>query len=206
MSAQPAPALPEKQKKKNKKEKPKKTLKEEIMSWALTLIFALAILIALQAWVGQPIRVDGASMENTLHNGEYVWVSHRDRDYDRGDIVICHYPNRTEGVYRLGSALTLTHHTIFVKRLVALPGDTVEIRSERLYVNGVRVADPENMATAPRDFPLYRLGEDEYFVIGDNRFTSHDSRSSDVGPISGDMLRGKVKCVIWPLNQIRTVE
>lgn len=202
MSAQPAaPKI-----KKAKKEKPGKTLKEELMSWALALVGALVMLFLLQTYVGQPIRVDGSSMENTLKNGEYVWVSHLDQNYSRGDIVICHYPDRLEGVFSFGSAFTFTHHTIFVKRLVALPGDTVEIRAEKLYVNGALAEDPKNMGSAPRNYPLRTLGEDEYFVIGDNRFTSHDSRADDVGPISGNMLQGKVKCVLWPLSGIRGVE
>ena len=187
----------------SKKEKPPKTLKGELMSWTLSLVFTFAALIAVATWVGQPVRVQGGSMENTLQSGEYVWVSHLDRDYQRGDIVICHYPNRTEGEYTFGSAFTVTHRTIFIKRLAALPGDTVEIREGALYVNGEAVPDPEHMGSRPRDWGPRTLGEDEYFVIGDNRLTSHDSRSDDVGPLSGAMLQGKVKCVLWPLNAIR---
>jgi len=203
MSVQPAVPRPAKGK---KAEKPKKTLKEEIVSWVFTFLCALVLLGLMQTFVGQPIRVDGTSMENTLVDGEYVWVSHLNKTYSRGDIVICHYPHRTEGEFTFGAALTVTRRTIFVKRLVALPGDTVEIRAEKLFVNGQLVPDPMNMASAPRDYPARTLGEDEYFVIGDNRFPSHDSRADDVGPISGDMLQGKVKCVIWPLSRIRTVE
>ena len=176
------------------------------MSWVLTFIAAVALLSWMQSAIGQPIRVDGTSMESTLHDGELVWVSHLDQEYGRGDIVICHYPNRIESKFSIGAALTVTHHTIFVKRLVGLPGETVEIRAKHLYVNGELVPDPENMGSAPRDFGPLTLGENEYFVVGDNRFSSHDSRADDVGPISQEMLQGKVTSVIWPLNSIRGVE
>ena len=89
-------------------------------------------------------------------------------------------------------------YTIFVKRLVALPGDTVEITDGHLYVNGELVPDPEKMGSVPRDYAKRTLGEDEYFVVGDNRLTSHDSRASDVGPISRSEIMGKVTNVLLP--------
>ena len=124
----------------------------------------------------------------------------------RGDVVICRYPGRMESSLPIGAAVSLDHYTLFVKRLVALPGDTVEISSGVLYVNGEAVPNPEKMGSVPRDYALRQLGEDEYFVIGDNRRTSHDSRSDDVGPISASAIMGKVKCVLLPLSKIRGVE
>ena len=113
-------------------------------------------------------------------------------------------------------------YTIFVKRLVALPGDTVEITDGHLYVNGELVPDPEKMGSVPRDYAKRTLGEDEYFVVGDNRYNSHDSRdwngpgvegeggndgntANNVGPISKSMIVGRVREVIWPLGKIRGV-
>ena len=94
---------------------------------------------------------------------------------------------------------------VFVKRLVGLPGDTLEIRMQKLYVNGELVPDPPEMGSPPADYGPITLEEDQYFVIGDNRLTSNDSRKDYVGPISRDMLQGKVKCVLWPLNRIRGI-
>ena len=205
------PIVEEAQKKKKKKgkEKEKKTLKQEIMSWIWTLLAAVVIASLIRAFVAEPIRVDGDSMKNTLLDNEVVLVSKLDYlfgDMQRGDIVICRYPGRMESSFSLGAALSFDTHTLFVKRLVALPGDTVEIRNGTLYVNGEAVADPEHMGSTPRDFPLLQLGTDEYFVIGDNRRTSHDSRAEDVGPISKSAIMGKVKCVLLPFSSIRGVE
>lgn len=195
--------------KKKKKEKEKKTLKEEILSWIWTIAAALLIAGLIRAYIAEPIRVDGNSMCNTLMDGEVMLVSkldYRFGEMQRGDVVVCRYPGRISSSINLGAAMTLQNHTLFVKRLVALPGDTVLIRGGVLYINDEVVPNPEKMATPPRDFGPLKLGNDEYFVVGDNRYTSHDSRANDVGPISASAIMGKVKCVLLPLNAIRSIE
>ena len=197
-----------------KKEKEKnKPLAQKIMSWILTLLSALVLACLFRMYIAEPIRVDGTSMTNTLQDGEIVLVSklaYLRGDMQRNDIVICRYPGRVNengaSQINLGAALSLDVYTLFVKRLVALPGDTVQITGGHLYVNGEYVEDPEFMASVPRDYPLRQLGEDEYFVMGDNRYTSHDSRADDVGPISRDAIMGKVENVILPWARRRSVE
>jgi signal peptidase I len=204
-----------KEKKEKQKEKEKnKPLALKIWSWVWTILAAVLIAIAVRAFVAEPIRVDGTSMTNTLLDGEIVLVSklaYRNSDnMKRNDIVICRYPGRVNEngarQINIGAALSLDTYTLFVKRLVALPGDTVQISGGHLYVNGEYVEDPEFMASVPYDYPLRTLGEDEYFVIGDNRRTSHDSRADDVGPISQDAIMGKVESVILPWGNRRTVK
>ena len=180
-----------------------------VKAWLRLLLAALVLTLALQAWAVQLIRVDGHSMNNTLKDGEIMLVSKLDylwKDLQRGDVVICRYPSRLERTLSLSASLSLTQHTIFVKRLVALPGDTVEIQGGQLYINGEAVKAPDTLGSTARDMPRHTLGEDEYFVLGDNRFSSHDSRSRDVGPLRQDMILGKAKFVIWPLDSIRTIE
>ena len=204
-----APVAQEEPKKKGQKEKEKKTLKQEIMSWIWTLIAALVIATACRALIAEPIRVDGNSMTNTLMDNEIVLVSklaYRFGEMERGDIVICRYPGRVSNGFNLGAAISVQNHVLFVKRLVALPGDTVEIRDAVLYVNGEAVPDPEFMASKPGNYPLRKLGPDEYFVVGDNRRTSHDSRANDVGPISSSAIMGKVTQVIFPFSGFRSVK
>ena len=194
---------------KNKKEKPKKTVKEEIMSWIWTLLAAIVIATLFRAFIAEPIKVDGNSMTNTLMNGEIMLVSkldYRFGEMERGDVVVCRYPGRTLGSFNLGASLSVDTHVLFVKRLVGLPGDTLWIANGKLYVNGEEVTDPEKMASKPRDMMPITLGRDEYFVVGDNRYSSHDSRASDVGPISANAIMGKVKCVLFPFNAIRGIE
>ena len=197
---------PEKKKKKQKEEAEKKPLWQEVLSFIGTLAAAMVLLSLVCNFLIQPVRVSGTSMTNTLLDGEITLVSKLDKDLSRNDVVICNYPNRVDDHWSLGTLMLLDQHTLFVKRLVALPGDTVAITDGKLYVNGQVVPDPENMGSVPRNYPLRTLGDNEYFVIGDNRLTSHDSRAEDVGPISRDMIKGKVKWVMWPLNRIRGVE
>ena len=209
------PSLWEKHKAKQEKKKAtkeKKTLLQEILSWVWTLLAAVVIACLIRAFIAEPIRVDGNSMNNTLKDGEIVLVSkmaYLFGDVQRNDVVICRYPGRMNengGQINLGASLSLDTYTLFVKRVVALPGDTVQISGGVLYVNGEAVENPEKMGSVPSDYPLRKLGSDQYFVIGDNRGNSHDSRASDVGPISRSAIMGKVKQVLLPLNAWRGVQ
>jgi len=199
-------------------EKPKKDWKKELREWVVSIAVALLVVFVIRTFLFQIIRVDGDSMNSTLLNGERLFVTVTDvllDGADRGDVVICHYPNR-------GS-------TNFVKRVVAVEGD--QVYRENGVTHVVYETTGENGETAIVDemlderygayFPMgssddyapYTLGENEYFVVGDNRYNSHDSRDwndtsakNDVGPITGKMLVGKVRTVIWPLDDIRGVK
>lgn len=231
---------------KNKEGKKKTTVLGEILSWVFTIVCALAIVFVIRTFIFEPIRVDGKSMTDTLQDNEILYCSkldYRFGEIERGDIVICNYPGRTDKLLGI-----FPENTRFVKRVIALPGDTVAVHNGVIYVNGEAVPDPEKLHSRPvenyprqglpgdtltvemtyvdnygqemavfsrcaepanenkLDFPVVQLGEDQYLVVGDNRGTSHDSRASDVGPISRDMILGKVKWVIFPFNAIRTAE
>ena len=210
---QTAPAAPNQEKsqtgKKKKEARPINPVVHEIYSWIVTLLGAFVLAMLIRMFVFEPIKVDGASMTNTLQNNEIVFVSKLDYlfgDVQRGDVVICRYPDRTGWSFNLGAGVSLDNYTLFVKRVVALPGDTVMISGGRLFVNGEEQPDPPAMASVPRDFAEITLGEDEYFVMGDNRRSSHDSRSGDVGPLKRDMIMGKARFVLWPLNRIRGIQ
>ena len=202
----------------NAPQKPKKSWKKELREWIVSLAAALMVVFFIRSFLFQIIRVDGDSMYSTLLNNERLFVTIPDvrlGGVERGDIVICRYPNR--GI------------TNFVKRAVAVPGDTIyracgvthvvyqttDDSGETVTVD--EMLDERMMLYFPLgstdDFEAYTLGEDEYFVVGDNRYNSHYSRdwndadpSRDVGPITGDMIVGKVQCVVWPLSSIRVPE
>lgn len=176
-----------------------------IARWIAALAAAITIAAAVRAWLGQLARVKGGSMEHTLRSGD-VLLTVRPGAYKRGDVVLCHYPRRVERTVHLGAGLTLIFHTVFVKRLVALPGDSVEIAEGKLYVNDAVQPDPPAMASPPRNYTRRVLRKNEYFVMGDNRHSSHDSASSDVGPLSREMLQGHVKAVLWPPHRMRIVK
>ncbi|HOQ63412.1 MAG TPA: signal peptidase I [Clostridia bacterium] len=197
--------------KKRKKDKKKKTVGQEILSWVGTLLLAVVIAMTIRIFLAEPIRVDGRSMEQTLHDGEIVLVTKPAvllGKLNRGDVVIVRYPGRNEVTsLRIWGPLDINFvkHQMFVKRLVALPGDSVAILNGTLYVNDKAVEEPYIVYQARADYKRTVLGENQYMVIGDNRANSHDSRSNDVGPISKDMIVGKASLVLLPLNHIRTV-
>jgi len=188
----PAPETEEKE--------PKK--KSELMSWILTLVTAVVIALVIRSFVFEPVRVDGESMCDTLQNGEIMLVTKPEYllgDPSHGDVVICHYPGRG--------------NTNFVKRVMGIPGDVIEIRDNAVYRNGEALDEP--YLTLERndngfDMAPFSLGEDEYFVMGDNRDNSHDSRNyyryDQPSAITRDMIKGKVRFVLFPFNQIRGIE
>ena len=196
---------------------------KEIREWVVALVVAVLIVLVIQSFLFRIIRVDGHSMDTTLANGERLFVTVADvrfGDVHRGDVVICHYPGR--GL------------TYFVKRCVAVPGDTVYCENGVTHVvyqqDGQTVDEPLDerfglyyMYGSDHDYEAHVLGDDEYFVVGDNRYNSHDSRDwngpdvaegdgndgsadNNVGPISKGKIVGHVRHVIWPLNKIRKVD
>lgn len=154
------------------------------------------IIVLVRCLIVFPIRVSGNSMLSTLHDGDFLVAWHT-RHYRRKDIVICHYPGRW--MIRWGK-LRLRRQC-FVKRIIGLPGETVEIVNGEVYVSGSRIRerylDPDHTRFKTRMRPR-KLGPDEYFVLGDNRDSSNDSRR--IGPIKANMLVGRVGSVFYPLE------
>ena len=282
---------------KKKKEKEKKSLGQEILSWILTILGAVAAALLIRTVIFEPVRVDGASMNDTLANGEIMFVSKFDYSStwlsfpwqsdekkesaprftlggnpDRFDVVICRYPGRGD--------------VNFVKRVIGLPGDTVELNNGILFVNGeqvdesyiseeyrtgslntvgpytvpakgdqlvirekdgmytlelngtewdlrimkngITVTDEEGkkmdltgnggitydgtQVTSANSGEMmkaltektFTVNEDYFFVMGDHRNNSNDSRSQ--GPITRNMIVGHVRTVVFPFNKWRGVE
>ena len=194
----------------------KQKIVKELREWVLALGAAFVLVYLMKSYIFMPIRVDGNSMNPTLLNGQRLGVTVYDvrieNKIQRGDVVICNYPGRTNKDPIIG---LFTMKTNFVKRVVGVPGDTVSRVMGVTYVNG-QPLDPSyyNPYTRKPDYE-YALGEDEYFVVGDNRYNSHDSRtwdgpdaemnlvndaSGDVGPITSDMIVGRARFVFWPLS------
>ncbi len=193
------------------KEKPKKSLSREVLSWLSLLVMAVVIALPVRAYLFEPIKVDGQSMCNTLQDGEVVIMTKPGvllGHLNRGDVVICRFPGRSKSTtIKLGAVLDIetVGSTLFVKRLVALPGDAVAVQDGLLYVNDALVDEDYVDYPSWADYPRQVLGEDEYMVMGDNRASSHDSRARDVGPITRDMIVGHASLVVLPLDQIRVI-
>ena len=194
---------------------------KEVKEWAVALIVAVLVVFVIQTFLFRIIRVDGHSMDSTLADGERLFVTVTDVKFGhvaRDSVVICHYPNRYNNF--LGF---IPMKTYFVKRVVGVPGDTVYRKNEVTHVvyekDGQTVDEmlDERYGDyfpngSPDDYDPYVLGEDEYFVVGDNRYNSHDSRDwkdddpdMDVGPIKKNMIVGHVRQVISPLGSWRAV-
>ncbi|MBQ3157781.1 MAG: signal peptidase I [Clostridia bacterium] len=171
-------------------------------AWLPETAAALALALFLRLFVVNLARIKGTSMLPTLHSGEWTLVWRLPllfRPPHRGDVVICHYPGRRMKHCRLLPQA-------FVKRVIGLPGDTVEWIEGVVHINGEALAekylDPARCRIA-RTRPPRVLGADEYYVLGDHRDRSNDSRS--IGPIRRRDLRGHVVCVMWPIRAWRRV-
>ena len=176
-----------------KKQKEKGSVKSETISWIMSIAAAVAIALILRNFVFTMIRVDGKSMLETLQNGDRLYVSRlttRFEGYDRGDIAICVYDGAD-------------HYC--VKRVIGVPGDTVEIVEGQTYVNGEAVDETGYLThTDKRSYGAVTLQDGEYFMMGDNRPVSRDSRDRTVGPVT-EMV-GKARFIIWPLSRIGGIE
>lgn len=170
----------------------------ELFGWIIFIVIVVVVSYLVVTFVGQRTQVSGESMETTLSDGDHLIVdkiSYRFRDPKRYDIVV--FPYRYE------------KNTYYIKRLIGLPGETVQIVDGYVYIDGVQLGehygnalinDP-GLAAEP-----VTLGEDEYFVLGDNRNNSQDSRSANVGVIRRDELLGRAWVRIWPLNKFGVIK
>lgn len=172
------------------------------MSWVIETLLTLAAVLMLRLFVVNVARIQGGSMLPTLHNRDFalVWrLPYLFREPRRGDVVICHYPGR---MMKLLPFLPQA----FVKRVIGLPGDTLEWIEGELLLNGTPLAEPyldPARCRFPRTRPPVTLGPDEYFVLGDNRDSSNDSRR--VGPLSRRAIRGRVVSILFPLKRLRRI-
>ena len=156
------------------------------------LVFGITFLII--TFVGQRTKVSGNSMYDTLENGDNLILeklSYRFHEPERFDIVVFRYTHKK--------------NTFYIKRVIGLPGETVQIVDSKIYINGEILEENygyEPIQDAKRASQPITLGEDEYFVLGDNRNDSSDSRDPAVGNVTRSQIIGKAWLRIWPLNKI----
>ena len=162
------------------------------MNWILEALIefaaALALALLLRRFVCMLAIVKGRSMMNTLRNGDILFAVRRGLcgGLRRFDVVLCRYPNRKQ---------------LFVKRVVGLPGERIAIEDGRLMIDGAPVEEGFPLRPARRDMAERTLGADEYFLMGDNRPASHDSRS--VGAIREEKILATARCIVFPPRRIR---
>ncbi|MBT9176092.1 MAG: Signal peptidase I T [Firmicutes bacterium] len=171
-----------------------KPWRTEALEWGKA--FALAIILALiiRVFLIEVYIVDGVSMQPSLHHGERVLVNklvYRFSDPGFSDVVVFRYPRDRE--------------RDFIKRVIAVAGQTVETRENHLYVDGVRLAEPYLRVPTHGPFGPVRVPEGTVFVMGDNRNFSLDSRDPAVGFIPLTEVKGEAMLIFWPLPQLRFV-
>ena len=172
----------------------KKDAKKEIMEWVKSIAVALVIVLIVRTFLFTMIRVDGESMLETLQNGDRLAATIIDGKlfgYNRGDVVICIYPGAD-------------HYC--VKRVIGLPGDTVEVREGVFYINGKALDERAYWNdTIIGDMAPVTVGARQVFVVGDNRNGSKDSRNPSVGCIPYAKVVGRVVAVVYPFDQFESI-
>lgn len=164
----------------------------EIKSFLRYLIISAAVILLLITFAVQRADVYGASMEPALKDGDIMLVdklSYRFSQPERFDVIVFSYR------YQKGRYYT--------KRIIGLPGETVQIKDGAVFIDGERLTDDvstEWIKKSGRADEPVKLGEDEYFVLGDNRNYSSDSRDIDVGNIKQDDIIGKIWLKVWPIG------
>ena len=173
----------------------------ELLNTAIYLLCVLGAVWLVITFVGQRTEVEGASMENTLHNGDNLIVdklSYRFHDPERFDIIV--FPFQFQD------------NTYYIKRIIGLPGETVQIMDDgSIYINGEKLEENYGMEvikpeTIGRAAEPIELGDDEYFVMGDNRNNSSDSRTDMVGNIKRENIIGKAWLRIWPVSDFGVLQ
>ena len=173
----------------------------ELLNTAIYLLCVLGAVWLVITFVGQRTEVEGASMENTLHNGDNLIVdklSYRFHDPERFDIIV--FPFQFQD------------NTYYIKRIIGLPGETVQIMDDgSIYINGEKLEENYGMEvikpeTIGRSEEPIELGDDEYFVMGDNRNNSSDSRTDMVGNIKRENIIGKAWLRIWPVSDFGVLQ
>lgn len=178
--------------------------KSEFWEWVKAIAFALMLSFVIKQFLFTPVLVKGASMMPTLEDHDRVIVNKIGptlQSYDRFDIVV----------------IEMNEETNYIKRIIGLPGDKIEYKDDQLYINGEKYNEPyldqyknelKDTGTLTYDFTLEQnLGETtvpegHYFVLGDNRRVSNDSRNPEVGFISEEQIMGTTNIICWPMEHI----
>lgn len=167
---------------------------KELLGLVLYCAVILLLMFFIIKYVGQRTVVVGDSMQTTLHDGDNLItdkLTYRFSEPKRYDIIVFPYKDHTS--------------QLLIKRIIGLPGETVQIKDGKVYINDTLLDEAygnEIMRNAGVASEPITLGEDEYFVLGDNRNNSQDSRFESVGNIHRSEIVGRAWIRIWPLNSI----
>jgi signal peptidase I len=169
-------------------------LRRELRSWGRDLAIALSLAVVIIIFFYQPVKVEGTSMSPLISDQERIFINkfvYRYEPIERGDVVVFWYP--------------LDRSKSFIKRVVGLPEDTVEIREGHVYVNGKALPEPYVPPESADlgDLTPTKIPKEEYFVLGDHRISSNDSRI--FGPVPRKFIYGKAVFAYWPVEHFGSI-
>ena len=159
----------------------------KVIKEVIPYIVIVVVVVLIRTFIITPVRVDGNSMKNTLKNGD-ILLLYKLSSIDRFDIIVLDEEKDNEKI---------------IKRVIGLPGETVAIKKGKIYIND-KVIDDEYAYGETSDYNKVTLRDDEYFILGDNRLISKDSRY--FGPIKDNEIKGKIVFRLFPFTKIGTVQ
>jgi signal peptidase I len=174
---------------------PAHSIRREIRVWTRDLLIAIGLALVIIVFLYQPVKVEGTSMAPLLSDQERIFINkfvYRFEPIQRGDVVVFWYPlDRTKS---------------FIKRVVGLPGESVEIRQGVVYVNGKLIPEPYVPAQYEdlSDYGPVRVKEDSFFVMGDHRISSNDSRV--FGAVPSRYIYGRAVFAYWPVDHFGSLD
>ena len=166
----------------------------EIKDWIVSIVVAVALAMFIRTFIVELYVVDGPSMRPTLESEERLVVNkfiYRFRPPEKGEVLVFQYPRDPS--------------RDFIKRVIAVPGDTIEIREGRVLVNDQLLTEDYILEKTRSEYPKATVPEGHTFVMGDNRNNSEDSRFADVGFVPYDLIKGKAMLVFWPISAYKTL-
>ena len=156
----------------------------------LPYLIIIVVVVFIRTFIATPVRVDGSSMVPTLKNNDILILNKLARNYKRFDIVVVR-----------------AHNAKLVKRIIGLPGESIEYKDNKLYIDGKKIEDvtPEETDDFSLEelYGMKKIPDGYYFVMGDNRDGSSDSRDYRIGLIKKENILGKTILRLWPLNKIK---
>ena len=166
----------------------------EIKDWIVSIVVAVALAMVIRTFIVELYVVDGPSMRPTLESDERLVVNkfiYRFRPPEKGEVLVFQYPRDPS--------------RDFIKRVIATPGDTIEIHEGRVLVNDQLLTEDYILEKTRSEYPKSVVPAGRIFVMGDNRNNSEDSRFADVGFVPYDLIKGKAMVVFWPISAYKTL-
>ena len=170
------------------------SLGEDAKDWGISIVAAVVMALLIRTFIVELYIVDGPSMRPTLQHEERLVVSkfiYKIRNPEKGEILIFRYPRDPS--------------RDFIKRVIAVGGDTIEIKEGRVYVNDQMLKEDYILEKTRTEYPKVTVPEGTVFVMGDNRNNSDDSRFADVGFVPLDLIKGKAMLIFWPFDKLQTL-